>query len=170
MGNPKEKEQTSEGASGNDALSPKDAHKANRDLSWERDARDTVLAKQVAEAVAREMAKAQMHYQALLNESKAAMPTSLKMNSRALGFKVMDPFDWTKDKAIYQQWQMWSEKARHALEAMEDDSEKTKISYFHHWIDSEGVAKIESWKNSKTLISQEDYQKLEENEKKDKYS
>ena len=49
------------------------------------------------------------------------MPTSLKMTSAALGFKVMDPFDQTKDKAIYQRWQMWSEKARHALEAMEGD-------------------------------------------------
>ena len=103
MGNPKEKEQTSEGASGNDALSPWDACQANRDLSQERDARDTALAKQVVEAVAREMAKAHTHYQALLNErGAAAMPTSLKMTSRALGFKVMDPFDWTKDKAIYQ--------------------------------------------------------------------
>ena len=64
-----------------------------------------------------------MHYQALLNErGAAAMSTSLKMMSRALGFKVMDPFDWTKDKAIYQRWQMWSEKAGHTLEAMEGDS------------------------------------------------
>ena len=47
---------------------------------------------------------------------------------------------------------MWSEKARHTLEAMEGDSEKTKISYFHHWADSEGMAQIESWKNNKTLI------------------
>ena len=61
-------------------------------------------------------------------------------------------------------------KARHTLEAMEGDSEKTKISYFHHWIDGEGMTKIESWKNSKTLISQEDYGKLEENEKEGKYS
>ena len=82
----------------------------------------------------------------------------------------MDPFDWIKDKAIYQRWQMWSEKARHTLEAMEGDSEKTKISYFHHWVDSEGMAKIESWKNSKTLISQEDYERLEENQKEGKYS
>ena len=65
---------------------------------------------------------------------------------------------------------MWSEKARHALDAMEGDSEKTKISYFHHWIDSEGMAKIESWKNKEILISQEDYEKLEENEKEGKYS
>ena len=65
---------------------------------------------------------------------------------------------------------MWSEKARHALDAMEGGSEKTKISYFHHWIDSEGMAKIESWKNKKILISQEDYENLKENEKEGKYS
>ena len=117
------------------------------------------------------MVKAHMHYQGLLNErGTATMPTSLKMTSRALGFKVMDPFDWTKDKAIYQRWQIWSEKARHALDAMEGDSEKTKISYFHHWIDSEGMGKTESWKNKKILISQEDYEKLKENEKEGKYS
>ena len=98
------------------------------------------------------------------------MPTSLKMTSRTLGFKVMDPFDWTKNKAIYQPWQMWSEKARHTLEAMEGDSEKTKISYFYHWVDSGGMTKIESWKNSKTLISQEDYEKLDEDQKEGKYS
>ena len=92
------------------------------------------------------------------------------MTSGALGFKVMDPFDWSKEKAIYQRWQMWSKKARHALDPMEGNSEKTKISYFHHWIDSEGMAKIESWKNKKTLISQEDYEKLKENKKEGKYS
>ena len=117
------------------------------------------------------MAKAHVHCQALLNETgAAAMPTSLKMTSRALGFKVMDPLDWTKDKAIYQRWQMWSEKARHALDAMEGVSEKTKISYFHHWIYGEGMGKSESWRNKKILISQEDYDKLEEDEKEGKYS
>ena len=117
------------------------------------------------------MAKAHVLYQALLNErGTTAMLTSLKMTSGALGSKVMDPFDWNKDKAIYQRWQMWSEKARHALDAMEGDSEKTKISYFHHWIDNEGMAKIESWKNKKVLISQKNYENLEENEKEHKYS
>ena len=82
----------------------------------------------------------------------------------------MDPFDWTKDKAIYQRWQMWSEKARHALDAMEGDSEKTKISYFHHWIDGEGMGKIESWKNKNILISQAEYDRLEEDEQEGKYS
>ena len=65
---------------------------------------------------------------------------------------------------------MWSGKARHTFDAMEGDSEKTKILYFNHWIDGEGMDKIESWKNKKILINQEDYDKLEENEKEGKYS
>ena len=82
----------------------------------------------------------------------------------------MDPFDWTKDKAIYQRWQLWSEKARLALDAMEGDSEKTKISYFHHWINGEGMGHIESWKNNKTLICHSECDGLEEHQKEDKYS
>ena len=82
----------------------------------------------------------------------------------------MDPFDWTKDKSIYQRWQLWSEKARLTLDAMEGDSEKTKISYFHHWINGEGMKQLESWKNSKTLISQSTYDELENKDKEGKYS
>ena len=140
MGNPNK---DSNGAMGTDLTSPRDVQQAARDLSWEREGRDTALAKQVVEAIAREMAKAHVHYQALLNErSTAVIPTSLKVTSGTSGFKVMDPFDWTKDKAIYQRWQMWSEKACHALDAIEGDSEKTKISYFHDRIDGEGMGKI----------------------------
>ena len=108
---------------------------------------------------------AHAHYQAILNErGTATLQTSLKVSSGANGFKVMDPFDWTKDKSIYQRWQLWSEKARLALHTMEGDSEKTKISYFHHWINGEGMGHIESWKNSKTLISQSAYDELENTE------
>ena len=82
----------------------------------------------------------------------------------------MDPFDWTKDKSIYQTWQLWSEKARLTLDAMEGDSERTKISYFHHWINGEGMGHIESWKNSKILIRQSAYDALNEDEKEGKYS
>ena len=175
MGNPnkeKNKEQgDGEGASADSITSPQDAHHANRDLSWQREARDAALAKQVAEAVAREMVKAHAHYQALLNErNTAVIPTSLKVTSGANGFKVMDPFDWTKDKAIYQRWQMWSGKARHTHDAMKGGSEKSKISYFHHWIDGKGMGKIESWKNKKILISQKKYDKLDENQREGKYS
>ena len=111
------------------------------------------------------MAKAHVHYQAILNERGAAtLQTSLKISSGANGFKVMDHFNWTKDKSIYQRWQLWSGKARLALDAMEGDLEKTKISYFHHWINGEGMGHIESWKNSKTLISQSAYDELESTE------
>ena len=43
---------------------------------------------------------------------------------------------------------------------MEGDSEKTKISFFHHWINGEGISQIEGWKNNKTLISQSNYDAL----------
>ena len=76
---------------------------------------------------------------------------------------------WIKDKAIYQRWQLWSEKARLTLDAMEGDSEKTKISYFHHGINGEGMGHIESWKNSKTLIHQSEYNGLQEHQKEGKY-
>ena len=86
------------------------------------------------------MAKAHAHFQAILNKrGTATLQTSLKVSSGANGFKVMDPFDWTKDKSIYQRWQLWSVKARLTLDAMEGDSGKTKISYFHHWINGQSA-------------------------------
>ena len=76
-----------------------------RDHSRDQEARDTALAQIIAEAVAREMAKAHAQYQAIINEKSATtLPTSLKISSGSHGFKVMDPFDWTKDKSIYQRW------------------------------------------------------------------
>ena len=107
MGNPNKdtsKEQDGEAAA-ESITSPWDAHHTNRDLSQEREAWDATLVKTIAEPVARQMAKAHAHYQTLLNEkSTAVMPTSLKVTSGASGFKVMNPFDWSKDKAIYQRW------------------------------------------------------------------
>ena len=96
MGNPnkdKSKEQHGE-AVAESITSPQDTHHTKWDLSWEREAWNAILAKTITEEVAREMAKAHAHYQALLNEkSAAAMPTSLKVTSGASGFKIMDPFD-----------------------------------------------------------------------------
>ena len=167
----KDKEQDRETAASETVTSSWDAHQSNRDLSQDHHAWGTALAKTITEAVVREMAKAHAHYQVLLNERGAAtIQTSLKVTSGANGFRVMDPFDWTKDKAIYQRWQLWSEKARLTLDAMEGDSERTKISYFHHWINEEGMGHIESWKNNKTLIHQSAYDELEETEKEGKYS
>ena len=62
MGNPnkdKNKEQQGDGeaASTESITSPWDACHANRDLSQEREVRDAALAKQVVEAVTREMAR-----------------------------------------------------------------------------------------------------------------
>ena len=92
-----------------------DATAKNRDHSrdWEA-ARDAVLARTITEAVAREtqsiaevlarqMEKAHVQYQDLLKEScTAALPTTFKVTSGSDGFRVMDPFDWTMDKNVYQ--------------------------------------------------------------------
>ena len=154
--------------------------KTNRDHSWNQEARDAALARTIAEAVtremmtiaevvAREMAKAHAQYQATVNENcTLTLPTTLKITSGSNGFRIMDPFDRTRDKTIYQRWQLWSHKARLTLDAMEGDSENTKISYFHHWINGEGISAIEGWKNNKILISQSDYDALED--KTGKYS
>ena len=168
VGKDKNKEQDGQTSTSTESItSPPEACQTNKDLSQERKAWDTALAKTIAETVEREMAKAHAHYQALLNERSApVIPTSLKITSGANGFKVMDPFDWTKDKAIYQRWQLWSEKARLTLDAME----KTKISYFHYWINGEGMGHIELWKNNKTLTHKSEYDKLEEHQKEGKYS
>ena len=126
--------------------------KTNRDHSWYQEARDTALARTITEAVtretqtiaevfAREMAKAHAQYQTTIKENCApTLPSTLKVTSGLNGFRIMDPFDWTMDKTIYQRWQLWSHKARLALDAMEGDSENTKISYFHHWINGEGIS------------------------------
>ena len=53
---------------------------------------------------------------------------------------------------------------------MEGDSEKSKISYFHHWVNGEGIGHIESWKNNKILTSQSEYDRLEAHQKQGKSS
>ena len=143
----------------------------NRDHSRDQEVRDAALAKTIAEAVTRKMAKAHAQYQAIANEkSTPTLPTSLKISLGSHGFRVMDPFNWTKDRSIYQRWQLWSHKARLALDAMEGDSVKTKISYFHHWINGDGITQIEAWKNNKILISQSEYDALKRKDKEGKYS
>ena len=150
---------------GKDKNKDRETNQDTRDLSQDHEAWDAARVQTIAEAVTREMAKAHAHYQAILNErGTATLQASLKVSSGANGFKVMDPFNWTKDESIYQRLQLWSEKARLALDAIKGDSEKTKIFYFHHWINGEGMGDIESWKNSKTLISQSACDELESTE------
>ena len=130
MGNPKDKEHSDaeamdEAGESATAREAHNAHQASRDLSCER---ASTIAKLVVEAVTRESAWLTVTFKVILNQNNTAnMPTSLKVTSRAAGIKAMSPFDWTKDKAIYQRWQLWSEKARHALDCMEGDSVKAKI-------------------------------------------
>ena len=51
------------------------------------------------------------------------------------------------------------------MKAMEEDSDEAKISYFHHWIDTEGETQVETWINNGVLLRKEDFEKLSENEK-----
>ena len=119
----------------------------------------------------RQMEETRAQYEELLKASRAQNFTStLKVTSSTDGFRVMDPFDWTHDKNIYQRWQLWSHKARLALNAMEGHSDTAKISYIHHWLDGKGISNIQGWRNSKILISQEEYDALEERDRQGKYS
>ena len=129
---------------------------ANRDHSQDQEARDAALARTITKAVtrqtqsitevfAREMSKAHVQYQDFIKENRVpTLPTTLKVTSGSDGFRVINPFDWTMDKNVYQRWQLWSHKAKLTLEAMEGDSEKTKSSYLHHWLNGEGISKISS--------------------------
>ena len=177
----------------------KDENAAAENHSRDRDqeSRDASLARIIAEAVAqqtksiveavsrqkseetqaltdvfqRQMEETRAQYQELLKASCAQkLSSTLKVTSGTNGFRVMDAFDWTNDKNIYQRWQLWSHKARLALDAMEGDNEKTKISYLHHWLDGKGIDKIKGWTNSKILIPQEEYDALEERDRKGRYS
>ena len=119
----------------------------------------------------RQMEETRAQYQEFLKASRAQnFPSTLKVTSSTNGFRVMDPFDWTADKNIYQRWQLWSHKARLALDAMEGDNEKTKISYLHRWLDGKGIDKIKGWMNSKILITQAEYDALQERDRKGRYS
>ena len=119
----------------------------------------------------RQMEETRAQYEELFKASRAQnLSSTLKVTSGTNGFRVMDAFDWTNDKNIYQRWQLWSHKARLALDTMEGDNEKTKISYLHHWLDGKGIDKIKGWTNSKILIPQEEYDALEERDRKGRYS
>ena len=167
---------------GKDRSKDENAATKNRDHSQDQDTQDVSLAKTIAEAVAqqtqaiadvfqRQMEETHAQYEELLKPSHVQNFTStLKVTSSTDGFRVMDPFDWTPDKNIYQRWQLWSHKARLALNTMEGDNEKTKISYLHHWLDGKGISKIKGWRNSKALITQAEYDALEERDRKGKYS
>ena len=127
--------------------------------------------KSIADVFQRQMEETRAQYEELFKASHAQdFNPTLKVTSSTDGFRVMDAFDWTHDKNIYQRWQLWSHKARLALNAMEGHSDAAKISYMHHWLDGKGISNIQGWRNSKILISQEEYDALEERDRKGKYS
>ena len=69
----KDKEHHDGETAASETNSPRDAcQDSRRDLSRDREARDATLAQTITEAVAREMAKAHAHYQAILNERGTA--------------------------------------------------------------------------------------------------
>ena len=90
--------------------------KANRDHSWDQEARDATLARTITEAATRqtqsiaevftrEMSKAHAQYQDFIKENcTPTLLTTLKVTSGSDCFRVMDLFDWTMDKNIYQRW------------------------------------------------------------------
>ena len=90
MGN---KDKTKDGETA--ASKTQDGHwDSQRDHSQDQEARDAALAQTITKVVTREMAKAHVHYQAIINEKgTTTLPTSLKISSGSHGFKVMDPFD-----------------------------------------------------------------------------
>ena len=133
----------------------RDAHQLARDHCQEKQA---AIDEAVAVAISKTTVEMMAKFTALLNERIAtSMPVTLKTSSGATEISAIPPFDWTRDKTIYQWWQAWSKKARHALNAMEGDSNKAKISYFHHWIDTAGEAQVESWINNGFLLKKEDF-------------
>ena len=72
--------------------------------TWARrgEARKTTLASLITETIAREVTKVYPQYTTWIKENCApTFPTTLKINSRVNGFKVMDPFDWTQDRDTF---------------------------------------------------------------------
>ena len=96
MGNrDKDKEHSNTGAMREGADATHDACHT----SWES---ATTLDRMVAEAITRETAQITATFTDILNERTAVnLPETLKVTSRAAGFKVMTPFDRTRDKTIY---------------------------------------------------------------------
>ena len=69
-------------------------------------------------------------------------PMATTASSRAAGTTTHEKFDWTRDKSIYQQWQVWSTQARHIMDAMEGYTEAAKVHYLQLWLNVDGIDKI----------------------------
>ena len=138
---------------GKDKARDENAATSSDARDWEQESRDTALARTIAQAVAeaftkqkgnetklitetftRQMEKTQVQYEELLKASSAQnFPSTLKVTSSSEGFRVMDSFDWTHDKNIYQRWQLWSMKARLALDTMEGEDQDLLLASLVRW-------------------------------------
>ena len=67
----------------------------------------------------------------------------------------MDPFDWTSDKNIYQRWQLWSHKARLALDAMEGDNEEDQDLILTSLVGWQRYLQDQGMEDSKALITRQ---------------
>ena len=137
-----------------------------RDHSRDQEARDTALVQTIAEAVAREMTKAHVHYQAILNErGMTTLPTSLKIYSRSHGFKVMDPLIGQRTNLFTRDGKYGQKRLDSPLMPWREIQRKPRfLTSIQSKINGEGMKQIESWKNNKTLISQSGYDELESKE------
>ena len=91
--NGEDKNKDNEETATHETNSPQDTHHQDtQDLSRDCKAWDATLAQTITEAVTREMAKAHVHYQAILNERSAAtLQTSLKVSSGANSLRLWTP-------------------------------------------------------------------------------
>ena len=146
----------------------KDENAATENHSRDQDTRDTSLAKAIAEAVAQQTQTIAEVFQRQIE----AVSRQKSEETQALTDVFQRQMEETRAQyqELLKRWQLWSHKARLALDAMEGDNEKTKISYLHHWLDGKGIDKIKGWTNSKILIPQEEYDALEERDRKGRYS
>ena len=116
----------------------------------------------IMEAVAREMAKAHAHYQAILNKRGAAtLQTSLKVSSGAMVLRLWTPLIGQRTNLSTRDGNCGQKRLDSPLMPWREIQRKPR---FHHWFNGEGMGHIESWKNSKTLISQPACDELENKE------
>ena len=140
----------------------------NRDQSQDQEARDAALAKTITEAVARET---QTVAEVVAREMAKAHAQSMRIAHQP----CQQPLKLLLDQMVLESWTPLTGQGTRLstrdgnyghirldspLIPWEGDSEKTKISYFHHWVNGEGISQIEGWKNNKTLISQSEHDAL----------
>ena len=54
--------------------------------------------------------------------------------------------DWTRDKKIFDCYQIWKEKVELIFSsALEESSAKQKVSYLRYWMGEQGIPLIKKW-------------------------